>query len=73
MYISATQALVRTQNARKSDGYVGEYEIYPAMMSHIMDLITEATLAGNDCGSASLMTFPSLYLRTKIKYLVFKV
>lgn len=28
--------------------------------------------AGNDCGSASLMTFPSLYLRTKIKYLVFK-
>ena len=46
MYISATQALVRTQNARKSDSYVGEYEVYPAMMAHIMDLITEATLAG---------------------------
>lgn len=56
MYISASQALARTQNARRSDGYVGEYEIYPAMMSHIMDLIIEATLAGR--GSATYHVDP---------------
>ena len=56
MYITATQALARTQSARKSDDYVGEYEVYPAMMAHIMDRITEATLAAK--GSATYRIDP---------------
>ena len=46
MYISANIAVARTKNARQSDGYVGEYVIFPAMMACIMDGISEATLAG---------------------------
>lgn len=46
MYISANIAVARTRNARQSDGYVGEYVIFPAMMCQIMDSIAEAAHAG---------------------------
>ena len=46
MYISANIAVARTRNARQSDGYVGEYMVFPAMMCQIMDGISEATHAG---------------------------
>ena len=36
----------RTRNARQSDGYIGEYIVFPDMMCQIMDGISEATKAG---------------------------
>ena len=46
MYISANIAVARTKNARQSDGYVGEYVVFPALMAQIMESISEATHAG---------------------------
>jgi hypothetical protein len=46
MYISANIAVARTKNARQSDGYVGEYVVFPAIMAQIMESISEATHAG---------------------------
>jgi hypothetical protein len=45
-YISANVAVARTRNARQSDGYIGEYTVFPTMMCQIMESISEATLAG---------------------------
>ena len=46
MYISANIAVARTRNARQSDGYIGEYMVFPTIMCQIMDGISEATKAG---------------------------
>lgn len=46
MYISADIAVVRTNNARQSDKYVGEHIIFPAIMEEIMSCISTATASG---------------------------
>lgn len=46
MYISADMAVVRTNNARQSDRYVGENIILPTIMEEIMIRIYTATAIG---------------------------
>ena len=46
MYISADIAVVRTNNARQSDKYVGENIIFPAIIEEIMSCISTAIASG---------------------------
>lgn len=45
-FISAENAVARTNNARNADAYKGEHEVYPEMMKQIMDNIADVTARG---------------------------
>ena len=46
VYISANAAVARTRNARKSDAYVAINKIYPGLMAHAMEAVSEASGEG---------------------------
>ena len=50
IYISASSAVARTRNARKSNFYQAEHILFPKMMSDVMSNISEASAEGRgDC------------------------
>lgn len=58
-YLSANTAVARTRNARKSDGYQGEFIIFPSIMAMFMGEISNRSI--NGYGNAICHIPDSLY------------